>query len=448
MRRALEYAGGLGRHAGPALRGRGPLRGRPHARGRVVLPPGHPRRARRGRGADGRSATSPWPASPAPACTSSTCPPPGRSSWCGRPRPRGLPVTAEATPHHLTLTARRGGRLRPGVQGEPAAAAPTPTWPRSGPVWPTARSTPSPPTTRPTPRRSRSTPSTRRRAACSVSRRRSAVALTEPRRRHGPRRHRRRAVVAPGGHRRPDRRARRPDRGRPPANLCVFDPAERWMVDPARSASRSRNTPYAGRELTGRVRHTVCRDRSSSTARPRAVDRSADGASVMTRREGRDDEAVLVLADGTRVRGRGHRRRPAGRCQRRRGRLQHRPDRLPGDHHRPVLRRADHHLHLSPHRQLRHDAADDEAGRAHCRGIVVRELARRRSNWRSDERPRRVPAGPRPGRHRRRRHPPAHPPPPRRRRHARCLRHRATRPRSSRPRSTSRAPTASTSSPQ
>lgn len=41
------------------------------------------------------------------------------------------------------------------------------------------------------------------------------------------------------------------------ANLCVIDPAARWTVDPDRSASRSRNTPYAGRELTGRVRHTV-----------------------------------------------------------------------------------------------------------------------------------------------------------------------------------------------
>ncbi len=44
-----------------------------------------------------------------------------------------------------------------------------------------------------------------------------------------------------------------------PANLCVIDPEARWTVDPAALASRSRNTPYAGRELTGRVRHTVCR---------------------------------------------------------------------------------------------------------------------------------------------------------------------------------------------
>jgi dihydroorotase len=42
-----------------------------------------------------------------------------------------------------------------------------------------------------------------------------------------------------------------------PANLCVVDPAATWTVDPDALASRSRNTPYAGRELTGRVRHTV-----------------------------------------------------------------------------------------------------------------------------------------------------------------------------------------------
>ena len=41
-----------------------------------------------------------------------------------------------------------------------------------------------------------------------------------------------------------------------PANLCVIDPAATWTVDPAASASRSRNNPYAGRTLTGRVRHT------------------------------------------------------------------------------------------------------------------------------------------------------------------------------------------------
>jgi dihydroorotase len=42
-----------------------------------------------------------------------------------------------------------------------------------------------------------------------------------------------------------------------PANLTLFDPHERWEVVPARLASKSRNTPYVGVALRGRVRHTV-----------------------------------------------------------------------------------------------------------------------------------------------------------------------------------------------
>ena len=43
-----------------------------------------------------------------------------------------------------------------------------------------------------------------------------------------------------------------------PANLCVVDPDETWTVSGAAMASRSHNTPYEGRTLRGRVRHTVC----------------------------------------------------------------------------------------------------------------------------------------------------------------------------------------------
>ncbi len=43
------------------------------------------------------------------------------------------------------------------------------------------------------------------------------------------------------------------------ANLCVIDPTATWTVDPAALASRSRNSPYGGRTLTGQVRHTVYR---------------------------------------------------------------------------------------------------------------------------------------------------------------------------------------------
>jgi dihydroorotase len=41
------------------------------------------------------------------------------------------------------------------------------------------------------------------------------------------------------------------------ADLCVIDPSTTWVVDPSRLASRSRNTPFAGRTLTGRARHTL-----------------------------------------------------------------------------------------------------------------------------------------------------------------------------------------------
>ncbi|HUO49643.1 MAG TPA: dihydroorotase [Acidimicrobiales bacterium] len=42
-----------------------------------------------------------------------------------------------------------------------------------------------------------------------------------------------------------------------PANLCVLDPASVWEVEPARLASLSRNTPWAGAKLAGRARHTL-----------------------------------------------------------------------------------------------------------------------------------------------------------------------------------------------
>jgi dihydroorotase len=42
-----------------------------------------------------------------------------------------------------------------------------------------------------------------------------------------------------------------------PADIVVVNPDERWVVDPAEFRSRSRNTPIAGWELTGRVYHTL-----------------------------------------------------------------------------------------------------------------------------------------------------------------------------------------------
>jgi dihydroorotase len=42
-----------------------------------------------------------------------------------------------------------------------------------------------------------------------------------------------------------------------PANLCVVDPDETWTVSGVAMASLSSNTPYEGRTLRGRVRHTI-----------------------------------------------------------------------------------------------------------------------------------------------------------------------------------------------
>jgi dihydroorotase len=41
------------------------------------------------------------------------------------------------------------------------------------------------------------------------------------------------------------------------ANLVIFDPSAEWHVDPSRFYSRSRNSAFAGRTLTGRVVHTI-----------------------------------------------------------------------------------------------------------------------------------------------------------------------------------------------
>ena len=42
-----------------------------------------------------------------------------------------------------------------------------------------------------------------------------------------------------------------------PANLCVIDPDLTWTVDADLMSSRSRNTPFDGVSVTGKVRHTI-----------------------------------------------------------------------------------------------------------------------------------------------------------------------------------------------
>jgi dihydroorotase len=41
------------------------------------------------------------------------------------------------------------------------------------------------------------------------------------------------------------------------ADLCVFDPAERWVVEPSKLHSQGKHTPFSGYELPGKVRSTL-----------------------------------------------------------------------------------------------------------------------------------------------------------------------------------------------
>lgn len=43
------------------------------------------------------------------------------------------------------------------------------------------------------------------------------------------------------------------------ADLVIFDPDEAWTVDPLLFASKARNTPFAGRQVQGRVKYTIVR---------------------------------------------------------------------------------------------------------------------------------------------------------------------------------------------
>jgi len=45
------------------------------------------------------------------------------------------------------------------------------------------------------------------------------------------------------------------------ADLALVDPQARWTVDPGQLNSKSSNTPFLGRTVTGRVELTLCAGR-------------------------------------------------------------------------------------------------------------------------------------------------------------------------------------------
>ena len=68
-----------------------------------------------------------------------------------------------------------------------------------------------------------------------------------------------RMSVRPGSDRPAGRARARPLEAGSPASLVLYDPAARGEVDPAQHASRSRNSPFAGMSLPGRVVATFLR---------------------------------------------------------------------------------------------------------------------------------------------------------------------------------------------
>ena len=411
MRRALEYARGLGvtlaQHCEDASLGGGGTCTRVRGRAAWACPAYPP--LPRSHGGAGHLALV------RPDRDADALPPSldGRVGRAGaqRPRRRACPVTAEATPHHLTLTDAELAGLRPGLQGQPSLAGACGRARRPAGAARTGPSTRSPPITLPMPRRPRSCAFDRRAPGHARARDRpgggtrgvdgSTFALEGVR---TPRRGSSRG--APDGAALgledllarltwlPARIAGLTERqGGPvepgrPANLCVFDPSAEWVVDPARLASRSRNTPLAGCRLTGGSA-TRCVYRRE----PTVVD---DGGPAMSRERPTVEPALLVLADGEVFEGEAAGCRAPGRGGHRGAGLQHGAAGLPGGYHGPLVRRAGDRLHLPPHRQLR-DEPDRLRSRARppCRGVVVRDLIDTPRNWRRRARARAVPAEPR-----------------------------------------------------
>ena len=159
---------------------------------------------------------------------------------------------------------RAGPRLRPGVQGQPAAAHAGGRRGAARRAWPTARSTSSPPTTPRTPVEDKDCEWAA--AAFGMTGLETALAVVQQTMVDtglltGP--------TSPGGCRSARRAsAGSPATGRPlavgePANLTLVDPAARWTVDADAHGVRQRNTPFRGLELPGRVVATFLRGRAT-----------------------------------------------------------------------------------------------------------------------------------------------------------------------------------------
>ena len=195
------------------------------------------------------------------------------------------------TPHHLLLTDERAERLRPGVQGQPAAADGRGRRRAAGRRWPTGVIDVV--ATDHAPHAVEDKECEWAYARPGMLGLETALSVVVD------------VLLAELGwdgiaermsrDAGPDRRAgrARPRPGAPgvPANLTLVDPAARWTVEPAELASRSRNTPYAGMDAAGPGRGDLPARRADGAGRKGGQVTASAGA------------AMLVLEDGRTFRG-------------------------------------------------------------------------------------------------------------------------------------------------
>ena len=177
---------------------------------------------------------------------------------------KGWNVTAEVVPAPPAAHRRPGGDVRPDLQGQPAAALRDRRRGAAGRARRRHHRL----------RRHRPRPAPARGQGLRVGRGRVRDARPRDRALDRPADdgRRRACSTGPGVAERmshaPARIGRVADQGRPlaegePANVVLYDPAARRVVDPSESASLSRNTPYRGMELPGRVVATFLRGRAT-----------------------------------------------------------------------------------------------------------------------------------------------------------------------------------------
>ena len=167
----------------------------------------------------------------------------------------GLAITCEATTHHFTLTHANCATYDPVFKvNPPLRTADDVAAVKRG----AGRRRRRLHRHRPRPARARHQGAALRRGAARDARPRDGAGPGPHRTRPRDRAGRRSAVVEAGRHHRRRRPARpsRSSRATRPTSPCST-PTEEWTVDATAMQSRSRNTPYAGRRVRGRVRHTI-----------------------------------------------------------------------------------------------------------------------------------------------------------------------------------------------